>query len=54
MDALTAGPAPAPRNQLIVGTTLASIAMVMLSGGMLAVWAVQRRTVLDTGESWLP
>ena len=54
MDALTAGPAPAPRNQVIVGTTFASIAMVMLTGGMLAVWAVQRRSVLDSGESWLP
>lgn len=54
MEALTAGPAPAPRNQLLVGTTLASIAMVMLTGGMLAVWAVKRSAALDAGESWLP
>jgi len=54
MEALSAGPAPAPRNQLLVGTTIASIAMVMLTGGMLAVWAVKRAAVLDTGEAWLP
>lgn len=54
MEALAAGPAPAPRNQLLVGATLASIAMVMLTGGMLAVWAVKRAAVLDTGEAWLP
>lgn len=54
MDALPAGPAPAPRNQLIVGTTLASIAMVMLTGGMLAVWAVKRSAAIEAGQNWLP
>ena len=54
MEALTAGPAPAPRNQLIVGTTLASIAMVMLTGGMLAIWAVKRSAAIEAGQSWLP
>lgn len=54
MEALTAGPAPAPRNQLVVGATLASIAMVMLTGGMLAVWAVQRSSAIDAGGTWLP
>ncbi|MGB3734920.1 MAG: cytochrome c oxidase subunit 3 [Ilumatobacter sp.] len=54
MEALTAGPAPAPRNQLLVGTTVASIAMVMLTGGMLAVWAVKRSAVIEAGENWLP
>lgn len=54
MEALTAGPAPAPRNQLLVGTTLASVAMMMLTGGMLAVWAVKRSAALDAGDSWLP
>ena len=54
MEALTAGPAPAPRNQLLVGTTLASIAMVMLTGGMLAVWAVKRSAAIEAGEKWLP
>jgi cytochrome c oxidase subunit 3 len=54
MEALPAGPAPAPRNQLLVGTTLASIAMVMLTGGMLAVWAVQRSASIEAGTNWLP
>lgn len=54
MEALTAGPAPAPRNQVVVGATLASIAMVMLTGGMLAIWAVQRRVMLNSDEAWLP
>ena len=54
MEAITAGPAPAPRNQLLVGTTLASIAMVMLTGGMLAVWAVQRSASIEAGTNWLP
>lgn len=55
MEALPAGPAPAPRNQMVVGATLASIAAMMLTGGMLAVWAVQRRAALngEDGE-WLP
>ncbi len=53
MEALPAGPAPAPRNQLVVGTTFASIAMVMLMGGMLGIWAVQRRITLDAGDDWL-
>ena len=54
MEALAAGPAPAPRNQVIVGATLASIAAMMLTGGMLAVWAVQRTQAIDTDGSWLP
>jgi len=54
MEALTAGPAPAPRNQLLVGTSLASIAMVMLTGGMLAVWAVKRTAAIEAGGTWLP
>lgn len=54
MEALTAGPAPAPRNQMIVGATLASIAMVMLTGGMLAIWAVMRSAAIEAGEAWLP
>lgn len=54
MEALTAGPAPAPRNQMLVGTSLASLAMVMLTGGMLAVWAVKRSAAIEAGEAWLP
>lgn len=54
MEALPAGPAPAPRNQLVVGATVASMAMTMLVGGMLAVWALERREAIDTQGSWLP
>jgi len=54
MEALAAGPAPAPRNQLIVGATLAAVAMTMLTGGMLAVWAVKRSAAIEAGQSWLP
>ena len=54
MEALAAGPAPAPRNQLIVGATLAAVAMTMLTGGMLAVWAVKRSAANEAGQAWLP
>lgn len=54
MEALPAGAPPAPKNQTLVGATLASVAILMVTGGMLAVWAVQRRQALDAGESWLP
>ena len=47
MQALPAAPAPAPRNQLTVGASLAAAAIVMLFGGMLAVWAVQRSRAID-------
>ncbi len=54
MEALPAGPAPAPRNQLIIGTAVASVAMTMLIGGMLSIWALQRREAIDAEGSWLP
>jgi heme/copper-type cytochrome/quinol oxidase subunit 3 len=54
MEALAAGPAPAPRNQLVVGAALGSIAVAMLTGGMLAVWAVKRSAAIEAGETWLP
>ncbi|WP_040495919.1 cytochrome c oxidase subunit 3 [Ilumatobacter nonamiensis] len=54
MEALAAGPAPAPRNQLTVASVFAAVAMIMLTGGMLGVWAVKRSAVVDAGESWLP
>jgi cytochrome c oxidase subunit III len=54
MEALAAGPAPAPRNQLVVGAALGSIGVAMLTGGMLAVWAVKRSAAIEAGESWLP
>ncbi len=54
MEALPAGPAPAPRNQMIVGASLAAIAMAMLTGGMLGVWALKRRQAIDLDGTWLP
>lgn len=54
MEALAAGPAPAPRHQLTVASVLAAVAVMMLTGGMLGIWAVKRSAVIDAGESWLP
>jgi len=54
MEALAAGPAPAPRNQLTIGAVIGSMALAMLTGGMLAVWAVKRSASLADGEAWLP
>jgi heme/copper-type cytochrome/quinol oxidase subunit 3 len=54
MEALAAGPAPAPRNQIIMGATLGAVAMTMLTGGMLGIWAVKRSASIEAGENWLP
>jgi heme/copper-type cytochrome/quinol oxidase subunit 3 len=54
MYALPAPPPPAPRHQLIVGVSLASVAAVMMTGSMLAVWALQRREAIDFEGAWLP
>ncbi|MGA0217597.1 MAG: cytochrome c oxidase subunit 3 [Ilumatobacteraceae bacterium] len=48
--ALPSGPAPAPRRQLLVGSTLAGLAGTTLIGGMLAVWLLERQQVVDAGE----
>ncbi len=54
MQALPAAPPPAPHRQMLVGSSLAVVAMVMLTGGMLAVWALQRREAIDATGTWLP
>jgi cytochrome c oxidase subunit 3 len=55
MHALPAAPAPAPRRQLLVGTTVACVAGSMLVGGMLAVWLLQRQRAIEgIDERWLP
>jgi cytochrome c oxidase subunit 3 len=54
MYALPAPPPPAPRRQLLVGVSLAVVAMVMTTGSMLAVWALQRREAIDIEGQWLP
>lgn len=48
--ALPAGPAPAPRRQVFVGTALAAVAGTTLIGGMLAIWALMRERVVSQGE----
>ena len=54
MYALPAGPIPAPQRQTLVGSAFAAMAMIMLAGGMLAVWVVQRDATLEAGELWIP
>lgn len=54
MHALPAAPPPAPQRQVLVGTSLAVAAMFMLTGSMLAVWALQRTEALDTVGAWMP
>jgi heme/copper-type cytochrome/quinol oxidase subunit 3 len=54
MQALPAASAPAPQRQVLVGASLAVVAMVMLTGSMLAVWALQRREAIDATGTWLP
>jgi cytochrome c oxidase subunit 3 len=54
MQALPVAPAPPPRRQVLMATTVASLAMVMLMGGMLAVWLLQRERALDADEPWVP
>jgi cytochrome c oxidase subunit 3 len=39
---------------VFVGTALAGVAVVMLVGGMLAIWILQRERTLDAGELWIP
>ncbi len=52
--ALPPGPAPPPRRQMLVGTALAGVATLMLVGGMLAVWILQRQRTIDAGDEWVP
>ncbi len=54
MQALPAGDAAAPRRQVIIGSAVASAAMIMLTGGMLAVWSEQRTDFVDRDGHWLP
>ncbi len=54
MQALPAAPAPPARRQVLVGTALASMATIMLVGGMLAVWILQRERAIDASGTWLP
>jgi cytochrome c oxidase subunit III len=53
--ALPPAPAPPPRRQVLVGTALAGAGTLMIVGGMLAVWVLQRERALDGPEgTWVP
>ena len=55
MHALPAAPAPAPQRQMLVGTSLAVVAMVMLTGGMLADLGAPAHARRSTpAGTWLP
>jgi cytochrome c oxidase subunit 3 len=54
MIALHAGPEPAPRRQLFVGTALAGAGIITLFGGMLATWMRFRENALDAAGVWKP
>lgn len=54
LAALPAAPAPPPRRQVFIATAIASASALMLMGGMLAVWLLQRQHALDAGDEWLP
>lgn len=54
MQALPAAAPPAPQRQVLVGMSLAIVAIFMLTGSMLAVWALQRSQAIDATGAWLP
>lgn len=54
MHALPAGPAPAPRRQLLVGTAIACATLTALLGGMFALYLRLRDQSLSASGHWLP
>ena len=54
MIALHAGPAPAPRRQLFVGTAIVGAGIITLFGGMLATWMRMRTNAIDATGIWFP
>jgi heme/copper-type cytochrome/quinol oxidase subunit 3 len=53
--ALPPAPAAPPRRQILMGTALAGVGTIMLIGGMLAVWVLQRERALDSeAGTWVP
>ena len=54
MHALPPAPAPPARRQVLVGTAVASLGVITLIGGMLAVYIRLREDVRSTGEPWVP
>jgi len=54
MHALPAGPVPAPRRQLFVGTALTCAGLAALLGGMMALYLRLRDQSLAASGHWLP
>ncbi|MGB0111948.1 MAG: cytochrome c oxidase subunit 3 [Ilumatobacteraceae bacterium] len=54
MHALPAAAPPAPQRQVLVGMSLAIVAIFMMTGSMLAIWALQRGDAIDTEGTWVP
>ena len=54
MQALPAAPAPPPRRQVFVGTALAGVAMLMLTGAMLGIWILMRERAFEAEGTWVP
>jgi heme/copper-type cytochrome/quinol oxidase subunit 3 len=54
MQALPAAPAPPPRRQVFVGTALAGVAMLMITGGMLGIWILMRERAFEADGTWVP
>jgi cytochrome c oxidase subunit III len=52
--ALPAAAAPAPRRQLLIGTTLGVLAGAMMIGSMSATWVLLRQRYLDGGGDRFP
>jgi cytochrome c oxidase subunit III len=54
MHALPPAPAPPPRRQVLVGTAVASIGVMTLIGGLLAVFIRLRENAREADEPWVP
>lgn len=54
MHALPAAPSPPPRRQVFVGTALAGVAMLMVTGGMLGIWILMRERAFEANGTWVP
>lgn len=54
IPARVAAPQPARPRLLMIGTALASSAVIMLMAGLLGIYIKTRADVIATGQTWLP